>query len=238
MKWKNYFLANLIYALIVSTTLMSCDPTVSDSDSTSDQNQIATVTDIDGNVYNTITIGNQVWMASNLKTTKFKDGSTIPLITDNTAWINLITPGYCWYNNDAATNKSVYGALYNWYSVSTVKLCPTGWHVPSTAEWATLSTYLGGDDAAGGKLKETGTTHWLNSNIGATNSTGFTAVPGGARAWVGQFDTMGFGCVFWSSSEVPGTVDAYVRTLSNNFANLAINGYKKMSGYSVRCLKD
>jgi uncharacterized protein (TIGR02145 family) len=106
--------------------------------------QAQTVKDIDGNVYKTVTIGKQVWMAENLKTAKYNDGKTIPLVTDNTEWSNLSAPAYCWYNNDIA-NKEVYGALYNWYTVNTNKVCPKGWHIPIDAEWTTLTTYLGGE---------------------------------------------------------------------------------------------
>ena len=123
------------------------------------------VQDIDGNNYLTVTIGTQIWMAENLRTTKYNDGTAIPLVTDNTTWANLTTPAYCWYNNDAKTNGSTYGALYNWYSVNTKKLCPTGWHVPNDTEWTTLTTYLGGTAVAGGKLKETGTAHWYSPNF-------------------------------------------------------------------------
>ena len=116
-------------------------------------------------------------MAENLKTTKYRDGTSIPLVTENTAWLNLTTPGYCWYNNDAAHYKSTYGALYNWYVLNAgsngwKNVCPTGWHVPTDAEWTTLTTYLGGESIAGGKLKETGTSHWLSPNTVATNETG------------------------------------------------------------------
>ena len=131
MKWKKCFWIIFLFALIGTSFLTSCDPTENTTDSNTDPNNTGTVTDLDGNIYSTITIGNQIWLASNLKTTKFKDGTTIPLITGNTAWINLISPGYCWYNNDATTYKSTYGALYNWYSVNSGRLCPTGWHVPS-----------------------------------------------------------------------------------------------------------
>jgi len=110
----------------------------------------STVTDIDGNVYHIVAIGTQVWMAENLKTTKYNDGTFIPLVTDSTAWGNLSTPGYCWYNNDAATYKNTYGALYNWFTVNTGKLSPKGWHIPSDTEWETLITYLGGESLAGG----------------------------------------------------------------------------------------
>ena len=129
------------------------------------------VNDVDGNTYNVVAIGTQVWMAENLKTTKYKNGTAIPLITDLTAWMSLTTPGYCWYD-------ATYGALYNFYTLSTGSLCPTGWHIPSDAEWTTLTDYLGGETVAGGKLKETGTAHWTTPNSGATNAFGFKGLPG------------------------------------------------------------
>lgn len=137
-----------------------------------------TVTEMDGNVYQTVKIGTQIWTRENLKTTKYKDGTAIPLATDNTAWSNLTTPGYCWYNNDASANKNVYGGLYNWYTVSTNNLCPSGWHVSTDLDWTTISNYLGGGFDAAVKLKETGTDHWSAPNAGVTNETGFTARPG------------------------------------------------------------
>ncbi len=136
------------------------------------------LTDHDGNVYKTFLIGTQTWMAENLKTTKLNDGTSIPLVIDTTSWSNLATPAYCWYNNDP-DYKNPYGALYNWYTVNTGKLCPTGWHVPSDTEWTMMTNYLGGESLAGGKLKST--SGWNNPNTGATNETGFTAIPGGNR---------------------------------------------------------
>jgi uncharacterized protein (TIGR02145 family) len=141
----------------------------------------APVTDYDGNVYPTVRIGTQLWMAKNLRTTRLKFGGTIQIVTDNTAWSNLTTPGYCWYNNDEAANKETYGALYNWYTIATTNLCPAGWHVPTDDDWEVLTTYLGGYNIAGDKLKEAGTAHWANPNTGATNETGFSALPGGSR---------------------------------------------------------
>jgi uncharacterized protein (TIGR02145 family) len=193
--------------------------------------------DIDGNVYNTVTIGTQEWMKENLKTTKYNDGTDIPLVTDNTAWINLSTPGYCWYNNDAATYKASYGAMYNWYAVNTGKLCPTGWHVPTDAEWETLSTYLGGWEIVGGKLKETGTAHWTSPNNGATNETGFTALPGGYRANGGLFDHIGLNGSWWSSTEDDAFLAwvhgmGYDGSWGSRFTNTKVNGF------SVRCIKD
>ena len=197
-----------------------------------------TVTDIDGNIYHTVTIGTQVWMVENLKTTKYNDGTAIPNVTDNTAWLNLTTPGYCWYNNDAPTYKSTYGALYNWYSVNTGKLCPTGWHVPTDAEWTTLTTYLGGEAVAGGKMKETGTIHWYESPVETSNSSGFTAIPGGMRYYNdGIFKGIGITGIWWSSSENSSN-SAWCRYFfyaTNDVSKLVDN---KPDALSVRCLKN
>ncbi|MDP3003129.1 MAG: fibrobacter succinogenes major paralogous domain-containing protein [Bacteroidales bacterium] len=196
-----------------------------------------TVTDIDGNVYNTVTIGTQVWMKENLKTIKYNDGTAIPLVTDGAAWVALSTPGYCWYNNDAATYKATFGALYNWYTVNTGKLCPSGWHVPSDAELTTLTTYLGGEIVAGGKLKETGTTHWLSPNTGATNESGFTALPGSNRTEIGTFYSFGYNGNWWSST-VYSTTDAWYRNMNYSYSDVYRNYYPKIHGFSVRCLRD
>jgi uncharacterized protein (TIGR02145 family) len=193
--------------------------------------------DIEGNIYRTIQIGAQIWMAENLKTTKFYDGAAIPLVTDYVNWVLLSTAGYCWYDNDQAKYKDSYGAIYNWYAVSTGKLCPTGWHVPSDSEWTTLTTYLNGESVAGDKLKEASTIHWLSSNIVPTNESGFTALPGGYRSYDGVFDAItGYGS-WWSSTEVSAT-DAYSRYLNYNSSNVGRYYYEKVNGFSVRCLKD
>lgn len=203
---------------------------------TTPQVSSSTVTDINGNIYNTVTIGTQVWMKENLKATKYKDGSAIPLVTDNVAWSYLTTPGYCWHNNDSIANKNVYGALYNWYTVNTGKLCPTGWHVPSTAEWISLGNFLG--STAGGKLKEAGTSHWQSPNFGATNETGFSALPGSYRATLGTFGTIGTTGFFWSSTE-DNFSRPWIRTLSSSADYLnPSNLYYFQNGFSVRCLKD
>ena len=195
------------------------------------------VYDSDGNVYNTIVIGTQEWLRENLRTSKYNDGSSIPLVTDNTAWSNLITPGYCWYNNDAATYKATYGALYNWYTVNTGKLCPTGWHVPSDAEWTTLTTYLGGENVAGGKLKETSTAHWYSPNAGATNETNFTALPGGSRDFDGSFYGIGNYCDLWSSTE-SNTDNAWDWGMYYLDSIIYRDYYNKRDGFSVRCVRD
>jgi len=194
------------------------------------------VTDIDGNVYHMIIIGTQVWMVENLKTTKFNDGVSIPLITDNTAWGNLSTPGYCWYNNDGAKYKNTYGALYNWFAINSGKLAPTGWHVPTDADWTTLINYLGGDSIAGGKLKEKGTSHWDSPNTGATNETGFTALPGGYRYIYGSNYLNSFAS-WWSSAQV-NTSEALSRGVYNIYTNIYSYHELKVVGLSVRCLKD
>jgi uncharacterized protein (TIGR02145 family) len=195
-----------------------------------------TVTDADGNRYQTVTIGKQVWMSENLKTTKYNDGTAIPLVTDNTEW-GKATPGYCWYNNDQATYGNTYGAIYNWHTVRTGKLCPVGWHVPTDKEWTILTTYLGGESIAGGKLKETGFNHWFSPNTGASNEAGFTALPGGNRHFNGSFNYIGNFGYWWSGPE--GTNDlAWYRYIGYNFSSAGRYNYGNELGFSVRCVKD
>ncbi len=198
-----------------------------------------TVKDADGNVYHTAKIGEQVWMLENLKTTKYNDGTPITNVTDNMAWGNLTTGAYCWYNNDDK-NKTPYGALYNFYAVKTGKLCPTGWHVPSDAEWKTLETFLGGADIAGGQLKEIGTVHWEAPNSDATNSSGFTALPGGVRTGKntnGAFNSLNTRGFWWSSTPSSAT-NAILRVLVYNVADIGVPIDTKSGGTSVRCIKD
>jgi uncharacterized protein (TIGR02145 family) len=191
------------------------------------------VSDNDGNTYKTIQIGTQTWMAENLKTTKYNDGTAIPKVTDVVTWTGLTTPGYCWYTNDSVS----YGALYNFYSVIISKLCPTGWHVPSDAEWTTLITYLGGESVAGDKQKETGITHWESPNTGATNESGFTALPGGYRNYDGSFTSIRKDGYWWSSTE-SSSVDAYYNDLFYDSDIAASDDSDKKDGFSVRCLMD
>jgi uncharacterized protein (TIGR02145 family) len=197
-----------------------------------------TFTDIDGNVYHYITIGTQTWMVENLKTTKYRNGDAISNVTVNASWAALATGAYCWYNNDPA-NKALYGGLYNWYAVSDSRnIAPVGWHVPTDAEWTTLTTYLGGESVAGGKLKESGTAHWLTPNTGATNSTGFTALPGGYRYYYdGTFYFVGGLGYWWSSTAYDATFALY-RYLGYYFANAYRSYYNKQYGFSVRCVRD
>ena len=203
---------------------------------TADYIQPETVIDIDSNAYHTVSIGTQVWMIENLKVTKFRDGSPIPLIITSEEWIYMTTTGYCWYKNDSSL-KDTYGALYNWATVATGKLCPSGWHVPTDSEWNTLITYLGGEDKAGNKLKESDTDHWVVPNEGSTNESGFTALPGGDRSANGSFSGLSFYGTWWSSSE-NGNYDAWYQLLysSSNFSFRTDT--KKRNGLSVRCLRD
>jgi uncharacterized protein (TIGR02145 family) len=193
------------------------------------------VKDADGNSYNVIKIGTQVWMTENLKATKLNNGTAITLVTDDNAWKTSATPAYCWYGNDASVNK--YGALYNWYTVSTNKLCPKGWHVPSDAEWTTMTTFLGGENNAGGKLREKGTSHWYGPNAGATNENGFTALPGGYRSNDGGYANITFFGFWWVSTEYVAAA-SWARSISCA-SNEVMKMYSlKKNGYSVRCLKD
>jgi uncharacterized protein (TIGR02145 family) len=195
------------------------------------------LTDMEGNSYKTVTIGSQVWMAENLKTTKFVDGSDIPLIEDASSWGNLTTPGYCWYNNDPLTFKEPYGALYNDFTVATGKLCPTGWHVPEKEEWQKLRDYLGDSIQAGAKLKEPGTAHWLSPNKGADNSSGFTALGAGLRYFEGTFASINSFTSFWSATAI-STDDEWYCGLYFGDTAFIIDHRNRKHGFSVRCLKD
>jgi len=195
------------------------------------------VKDIDGNVYPVITIGKQDWMAENLKTTKYNDGSPIPFITENKAWKVLKTPGYCWFDNNAE-NKEVFGALYNWYTVDTKKLCPKGWYVPSASDWKIMISYLGDENTAGDKLKESGSAHWKYSLTIVTNEFGFTALPGGFRLYTGGFpDTGNSYAVWWSATRYD---DMLAWNWGLYFSSSKIfNGCEnKQAGLSVRCIMD
>lgn len=193
------------------------------------------VTDIDGNVYKTVRIGSQIWMAENLKTTRYNDGAAISLVSDNSNSLPLSTGAYCVYNIDAS-DKSTNEALYNWYSVNTNKLCPIGWHVPTNEEWTTLTDYLGGESVAGGKMKEIGTAHWSSPNTEAVNSSGFSGLPTGSR-YTSKVVGIGEYGVWWSSTEV-NTINARSRCLKCNYKSVYRGYGDKQSCSSIRCLKD
>jgi|GEM_PF-1420682 len=196
----------------------------------------STVFDINGNQYNYRAIGEQFWMVENLKTTKFNDGSDIPLITNNSEWNNLSTPAYCWAKNDEATYKNPYGALYNWYTVKSEKICPLGWHVPSDEEWKILTYYVGGTSVAGGNLKEIGFSHWESPNEGASDDYGFAGLPGGFRG-SSFFDVEVHG-YWWSStlSETEGR--SWIRELSYHLELIQILKHPNSHGLSIRCIRD
>lgn len=195
------------------------------------------LTDIDGNTYKTVQIGTQVWMAENLKTTRYNDGAKIPLVTGS-EWNTLTSDGYCWYNNDYKNFGKIYGALYNWYSAGTGKLCPTEWHVPTDAEWTALSDFLGGEKSAGGKLKETGTVHWKSPNAGSTNENGFKALPGGGRWVIGRFDLIGRKGYWWSTSSPDNDTEALTRMIGYDEGFFKSAQFVKGNGFSIRCIKD
>ena len=199
------------------------------------------IKDVDGNVYKTVTIGTQTWMAENLKVSKYSDGTTIPNITDNTQWQNNTTGAWSYYNNDVVNNAK-YGKLYNWYAVSKTtngnkNVCPTGWHVPTDAEWTVLTDYLGGESVAGRKMKEVGTTSWKNPNTEATNISLFTGLPGGGRSYDGSYEDIGLYGYWWSSTE-HDIYGAWYRYLNKYNGNANRNYFNKVIGLSVRCLRD
>lgn len=192
-----------------------------------------TVADIDGNVYNTVTIMGMELMASNLKVTKYNDGTPIPEVTGNNDWSALSTPAYCWYENDYSTYGSVYGALYNWFAAAEEKLCPAGWRVPDQMNFLALEGFV----SEAGDLKAVGTEHWEEPNTGATNSTGFTAYGSGRRDYnSGTFSDLWVRSNWWSRTE-DAAWSAWqlgVNYSSQGVINGAVN---KKNGYSVRCMK-
>jgi len=223
------------------------------ANNTSDYSSTATATattplvDWDGNTYGTVEIGNQVWMAENLKVTHYRDGTPITPVTDHGEWTALTTEAYCFYNNNASNGLDTYGALYNWYAVNgdtdgdgvkDKEIAPEGWHVPTDAEWTTLTDHLGGASVAGGKLKETGINHWNSPNAGATNESGFTALPGGSRYYTsGYYYLMGYDGYFWSATENDSST-AWYRTLRYNYSDVYQLNNNKRNGFSVRCVRD
>ena len=211
------------------------------------------VTDMDGNTYNTVRIGTQIWMRENLKTLKFRNGIDISPVPSSKGdyWRTLTTPASCWYNDSVGIKNTSYGALYNWFAVNNGYLCPTGWHVPTDEEWTTLTTYLGGEGLAGGKLKETGSLHWNSPNTGATNQSNFTALPGGSRG--PSFSDKGVYGIWWSASDFDVIIysddtrltagvqkgpEAWTRMLSYKDGAAWREPVPKQTGLSVRCIKD
>jgi uncharacterized protein (TIGR02145 family) len=204
----------------ISFTTLGINPIIFNPDLT-----YGSVSDIDGNCYKTIQIGDQTWMAENLKVTHYRDGTNSEVV---------------WYNNDPSTYKDTYGALYTWYTVSSDKICPTEWHVPSKSEWITLTTFLGGESVAGGKLKETGTIHWTSPNTGANNETGFTALPGGISTEGGFRDAGNYG-YWWSRTPLSTGIVPYFasnQTLAYDQSTFHSSGELNARWISIRCIKD
>lgn len=208
-----------------------------------------TVTDIDGNAYTTMQIGNQSWMTQNLKVTHYRNGDVIPLVADSSAWTGLSSGAYCNYNNNYI-NVDPYGRLYNWFAVEDSRnIAPEGWHVPTDDDWKELEMYLGMSQAQadsggwrgtdqGGQLKEAGTAHWNEPNTGATNSSRFNARPGGYRHfWRCIYYSMGSFGSWWTATEYSGS-DALYRMMGLTSPQVASFEHAKRTGYSVRCVKD
>jgi uncharacterized protein (TIGR02145 family) len=237
----------IFIAAILTSTSCKKNPTPDPSNEPTESGIIfnpgltyGTMTDQDGNIYKTITIGTQIWMAENLHVTSYRNGDPIPFVTNSTAWIALTTGAYCNYANTTDKDKiATNGSLYNWYTVADVRnIAPMGWHIPTDTEWTTLTTYLGGESIAGGNMKETGTTHWLNPNTSATNESGFTALPAGYRDYGGGvFDGPGRDGSWWSSTAT-GATGAWFRNLYYQRANCYRGDGNKHFGVTVRLVKD
>ena len=192
---------------------------------------------------NQVQIGNQIWMTKNLNVSRYRNGDLIPQVTNPTQWANLTTGAWCYYNNDPA-NGPIYGKLYNWYAVNDPRgLAPVGWHIPTDAEWTALTTFLGFTDVAGAKMKATGTLEagtglWKSPNASATNSSGFTALPGGyiADNGSGSFLINRYG-YWWSTAEF-GNLRAIARILNYTNGSITALEFFKDNGFSVRCIKN
>lgn len=194
------------------------------------------VTDVDGNKYTFVQIGQQVWMDKNLEVETYRNGDVIPQVTDAKEWAALKTGAWCYHSNNKA-NGVIYGKLYNWYAVNDPRgLAPKGWHIPSKAEWTTITTFLGGENVAGGKMKATGLSLWNSPNFGATNESGFSGLPGNTRYNnIGIFGDLGGFGIWWSAEE------GWYNVLQSNNEQLRTafaDNKNRESGYSVRCLKD
>lgn len=204
------------------------------------ETRLEQIDDIEGNSYNIVRIGEQVWMAEDLKTTSLSDGTPISRVENYDEWANLELPAYCWYNNDSLSSEG-YGALYNGYAMETGKLCPEGWRVPADEDWIELERALGGASITGGALKEAGTDHWKTPNTAATNESGFTALPGGYRSYTGTFNLKRTFAYWWSSSEKSwygASSRVIFRSLQYEDRELFRDIAEKNNGFSVRCVKN
>ena len=194
------------------------------------------VTDIDGNVYKTVTIGAQVWMAENLKVTRLNDGAAIELAESNEEWQNSAGAAFSWYDNDSSLYGNQYGALYNGYAAQNNKLCPAGWHTPTVDDFLELIETLGDTLTAGGKLKSD-SEFWNTPNAGADNSSHFSALPAGMRYFEGTFSSVLYFTGYWSATEVNSNTAAFV-SLSYLDSKIIFRNNSTKSGFSVRCVKN
>lgn len=238
-----------VYLLLILIVFLMSGCKKDDNNVTNPSNQQNTITDIDGNVYHTVTIGTQTWTVENLKVTRYRNGDAISNITDNTQWINNRTGAYCNYDNSVG-NGNTYGHLYNYYAViDSRNIAPSGWHVPSDAEWVTLVSSLGSESIVGGNLKESGTTHWSSPNTGADNSSGFTALPGGERYYdvnslTTSFTNIGTDGYWWSTTKLFESNDPHTwilaRRLNYNSRQVTrmTSSITMLTGCSVRLVKD
>lgn len=228
---RNFFKFRLLWLLAIAalTVFSACKK--------DDPAPVQTVTDIDGNVYHVVTIGSQDWLVENLNVSHYRNGDAIPLLIGAADWETTQIGAYCHYNNSAA-NAATYGKLYNWYAVNDSReIAPVGWHVATTYDWAILTDYLGGEANAGDKLKEAGNAHWALPNDGATNSTGFKALPGGFRDYAGNFDYIAAAADFWTSTAF-SEWDAWCRWLDHGAPDVYVTINGNNFGYSVRCVRD
>jgi uncharacterized protein (TIGR02145 family) len=233
-----YNLWNINYIAFIDSTKLKIDS--KSSTDTIDIAQIDSIVFISNACTETV-IGTQTWMCKNLDVTTYRNGDTIPEVTDSLVWTNLKTGAWCYYNNDPALG-AIYGKLYNWYAVNDPRgLAPTGWHIPSDTEWIALSDYLGGRDVAGGKIKsrgilQEGTGLWKRPNLGATNDVNFTALPGGYRYFVAE--AIGFYGAWWSSTMYEYFDSAWNTFLRYNYDDFERQHNGMEMGCSVRCVKD
>jgi len=215
-----------------TTTTTTITPTTTTTSSSS------TTTTTTTSAIPNVVIGTQRWSTINLDVSTYRDGTPIPEVTDPTEWANLTTGAWCYYDNDPA-NGPVYGKLYNWYAVNNIAnggLAPVGQHIPTDTEWNTLITFLGGESVAGGKMKSTDML-WISPNVGATNESGFTGLPGGFQFFFGGFSNIGSGGLWWTLTEFNAT-NVWYYTLSNFTDDSGRGNSNKNSGFSVRCIID
>ena len=237
-----YYPNSCVNDITTTTTTSSSTSSTTTSSTTSTSSTTTTTTTTTTTfcpncIEHDVIIGTQTWTGCNLNVDRYRNGDLIPQVTDPTAWAALTTGAWCSYNNDN-TNDAIYGKLYNWYAVNDARgLAPTGYHVASDTEWTTLTNYLGGDTVAGGTMKEVGFCHWNSPNTDATNTSGFTALPGGLRGNLGGFNYFGYYGLWWSSSE-NGPAGSWTRYLNNSSAYLNRGGNYNSYGLSIRCIKD